>query len=164
MLATGTFKVIKPTDRELVMTHTFDAPPSVVFDAWTNAEHVRHWWDPSGVPLNACEIDLRPNGIFRWVNTAHGGGHVFTGIYHEISRPERLVFAVKSFPSRPDPLTTLTFVEDNGKTKFTMRIQCDSKEDRDALLQMRIDVGTGMTLGNLANYLNHSNQRAEGLR
>jgi uncharacterized protein YndB with AHSA1/START domain len=143
----------KPTDREIVLTRYFDAPRTAVFDAWTKAEHVAHWWDPSGVPLSACEIDLRPNGTFRWVNSAHGGDHTFAGTYREITAPERLVFNVKIFPSRPDPLTTLIFSEEGGKTKLTMRIECNSIEDRDALLQMRIDVGTGRTLENLAEFL-----------
>jgi uncharacterized protein YndB with AHSA1/START domain len=151
---TATFTVTTPTDREIVLTRTFDAPRSAVFEAWTKAEHVKHWWDPSGVPLSVCEIDLRPNGSFRWINAAHGGEHTFTGTYREIAPPERLVFTVKIFPSRPDPLTTLVLHEERGKTKITMTIKCDSNEDRDALLQMRMDVGTGRTLDNLAEYLN----------
>ena len=99
----GTFRVTTPTDREILLTRTFDAPRETVFEAWTKAEHVRHWWDPSGFPLSVCEIDLRPNGVFRWVNSAHGAEHTFTGIYREIAAPERLVFTVKMFPSRPDP-------------------------------------------------------------
>jgi uncharacterized protein YndB with AHSA1/START domain len=150
----GTFKVTTPTDREILLTRIFDAPRAAVFEAWTKAEHVKHWWDPSGVPLSACEIDLRPDGAFRWVNNAHGGEHSFTGTYREITAPERLVFTVKILPSRPDPLATLLFSEDGSKTKLTMRIECNSIEDRDALLQMRMDVGTGRTLENLAEYLN----------
>ncbi len=152
MKNTETFQVTTPSDREIFLTRTFDAPRAVVFEAWTKAEHVKHWWDPTGVPLAVCEIDLRPNGMFRWVNSAHDG-HVFSGIYREIKAPERLVFSVKIFPSRPDPLTTLLFKEEGGKTKLAMRIECGSMEDRDALLQMRIDVGTGRTLDNLAGYL-----------
>ena len=149
----GTFKVTTPTDCEIVLTRTFDAPRETVFEAWTKAEHVKHWWDPSGVPLSVCEIDLRPNGAFRWVNNAHGAEHTFTGTYLEITAPERLVFTVKMFPSRPDPLTTLLFSQDGSKTKLTMKIECSSIEDRDGLLQMRIDAGTGRTLENLAKYL-----------
>src|ERR1700690_676153 len=119
MRNTETFQVTTPSDREIFLTRTFDAPRVVVFEAWTKAEHVKHWWDPTGVPLSACEIDLRPNGTFRWVNGAHGG-HVFSGTYREITAPERLVFSVKIFPSRPDPLTTLLFQEEEGKTKLTM--------------------------------------------
>src|SRR5258708_7015561 len=107
----------------------------------------------SGVPLSVCEIDLRPNGAFRWVNSAHGMEHSFTGTYSEITAPERLVFAVRIIPSRPDPVATLIFSEEGGKTKLTMTIECKSVGDRDALLQMRIDVGTPRTLENLPEYL-----------
>ncbi len=149
----GTFKVTTPTDPKLVLTRIFDAPRAVVFEAWTKAEHVTHWWDPSGAPLSVCEIDLRPNGAFRWVNSAGGGEHFFTGTYREITAPERLVFTVRILPSRPEPLATLLFSEDGSKTKLMMTIECNSIEDRDALLQMRIDVGTARTLENLAEYL-----------
>ncbi len=152
MKYTESFQVTTPSDREILMTRSFDAPRAALFEAWTKAEHVKHWWDPTGVPLSVCEIDLRPNGAFRWVNNSHGG-HVFSGIYREIMAPERLVFSVKIFPSRPDPLTILLFSEEGRTTKLTMRIECGSLDDRDALLQMRIDVGTGRTLDNLAGYL-----------
>jgi uncharacterized protein YndB with AHSA1/START domain len=161
MKNTETFEVTTPTDREIVLTRSFDALRLTVFEAWTKGEHVKHWWDPTGVPLSVCEIDLRPNGAFRWVNSNAHGGHVFSGSYREITPPARLVFTVKMFPSRPDPVTTLVFSEEGSKTKLTMRIECGSQEDRDALLKMRIDVGTARTLENLAEYLNRSHQTTE---
>ncbi len=154
MKNTGTFSVTTPTDREIVMTRVFDAPRSLVFEAWTKAEHVAHWWDPSGVPLSVCEIDLRPDGAFRWVHRgADGAGYSFTGTYREITPPERLVFATRMFPSSPESVGTLVFTDERGKTKLTMTIECSSIEDRDALLKMRVDAGTGRTLENLAEYL-----------
>ena len=148
-------KIATPTDREIVITRIFDASRAVVFEAWTHAEHVAHWWDPSGVPLAVCEIDLRPNGAFRWVHRAPDGGegHAFTGIYREIAPPEKLVFTVRMFPSSPEPVGTLVFTEDGKKTKLTMTIECATKEDCDALVQMRIDAGTAQTLENLAAYM-----------
>jgi uncharacterized protein YndB with AHSA1/START domain len=153
--ANGTFEVTTPTDSLIVMSRMFAAPRQIVFEAWTQAEHVANWWDPSGRPLAVCEIDLRPNGAFRWVHSASGGrpGHEFTGVYREIIPPERLVFTVRMFPSSPEPVGTLVFTEDGMKTILTMTIECKSKEDRDALLQMRIDSGTARTLENLAVYL-----------
>jgi uncharacterized protein YndB with AHSA1/START domain len=133
-----------------VVTRLFDAPRALVFEAWTKAEHVTHWWDPSGVPLAVCEIDLRPNGAFRWVNrTPDGGeGHSFTGIYREIAPPGKLVF------TGPDQgVGTLVFTEEGKQTKLTITMECATKKDRDALLQMRVDAGTAQTLENLAAYL-----------
>jgi uncharacterized protein YndB with AHSA1/START domain len=149
----GGFNVTLPAKREILLTRTFEAPRAAVFEAWTNAEQVKHWWDPSGVPLSCCEIELRPGGSFRWVNSAHGAEHVFTGTYCEIAPPERLVFTAHMFPSSPGALTHLTFSEDEGRTKLTMRIECASVEERDALLRIRIDQGTGRTLENLDRYL-----------
>jgi uncharacterized protein YndB with AHSA1/START domain len=151
----GAVKITTPTDREIVIARIFDAPRAVVFEAWTKPEHVAHWWDPSGKPLAVCEIDLRPNGAFRWVHRAPDGGegHSFTGIYREIVPPEKLVFTVRLFPTSPEPVGTLVFTEDGRKTRLTMTIECMTKKNRDALLQMRIDDGTAQTLENLAAYL-----------
>jgi uncharacterized protein YndB with AHSA1/START domain len=147
-------KITTPTDREIVITRIFEAPRAVVFEAWTKAKHVAHWWDPSGIPLAVCEIDLRPNGAFRWVHGGSDGeGYAFTGTYREISAPEKLVFTVRMSPSGTDPTATLVFIEEADKTKLTITMECSSKEDRDALLQMRVDVGTAQTLENLAAYL-----------
>src|SRR4051812_13042023 len=85
--------VTLPSDREIVITRSFDAPRALVFEAWTRPEHVAQWWDPSGAPLAACEIDLRPNGAFRFVNQSQGGvEHQFSGTYSEVSAPARIVF------------------------------------------------------------------------
>ena len=147
----GAVTVTTPGDRQIVVTRVFDAPRALVFEAWTKAEHVAHWWDPSGARLAVCEIDLRPNGAFRFVNRAPGGGegHSFSGIYREISPPGKLVFGSPSGPGA----STLVFTEQGKKTKLTMTIDCASKEERDALLQMRVDAGTAQTLNNLAAYL-----------
>jgi uncharacterized protein YndB with AHSA1/START domain len=66
------------------------------------------------------------------------------------------------FPSSPDPVTTLLFSEVNGKTTLTMTILCHSRADRDAMLQMRIDVGTGRTMDNLARYLDREGSAISG--
>jgi len=144
----GEFSVTTPTDRQIVMTRSFDAPRELVFEAWTKAEHVAQWWDPSGVPLTVCEIDLRVGGTFRWINIINGMESPFTGTYREIVPPERLVFS-----SGPESAATLIFSESSGKTTLKMILECASKEDRDALLQMRVDAGAARTLENLAAYL-----------
>lgn len=143
-------KVTTPSDREIVITRLFDAPRTIVFEAWTKAEHVVHWWDPSGVPLSVCEIDLRPTGAFRFVNAGpEGAQYPFTGIYREIAPPERLVFTTRNSSSG----ATLIFSEHQGKTTLTMTIKSASRDERDALLKMRVDVGTSRTLDNLDEYL-----------
>jgi uncharacterized protein YndB with AHSA1/START domain len=149
----GSARVTTPSDREIVITRAFDAPRTVVFDAWTTAEHVAQWWDPSRAPLAVCEIDLRPNGAFRFVHQGPDGlTHPFTGVYREIVAPARLVFTTRS-PSGAESVGTLVFTEHEGRTTLTMTIACQSMADRDALLRMRVDVGTARTLDNLDEYL-----------
>jgi uncharacterized protein YndB with AHSA1/START domain len=147
----GAVEISTPGDRQIVVARIFDAPRTVVFEAWIKAEHVTRWWDPSGLPLAVCEIDLRPNGAFRWVNRAPDGGegHSFTGIYREIVPPERLVFTDASDRGR----STLVFTEEGKQTKLTITIECATSNDRKMLLQMRVDAGTAQTLENLAAYL-----------
>jgi uncharacterized protein YndB with AHSA1/START domain len=143
-----------PADRNIVITRTFDAPRTLVFEAWTRAEHVSRWWDPSGTPLSSCDIDLRPNGAFRWVHQGqHGPGHVFAGTYREISAPERIVFSTRMGAHAEETIGTLDFREREGKTTLTVTITCASIAGKDALLQMRVDAGTAQTLSNLADYL-----------
>jgi uncharacterized protein YndB with AHSA1/START domain len=152
----------EPGSTTIMVTRLFDAPPSAVFEAWTKAEHVAHWWDPSGAPLAVCEIDLRPGGAFRWVNQGDKGmEYPFTGTYREIAPPDGLVFAARTFPSSPESIATLSFIEYSGGTKFIMTIECQSIEDRDALLAMRVDVGTARTLENLAAFLHQIGQTEE---
>ena len=148
-------KTTSAKEPTLVITRIFDAPRELVFDAYTKPELLTRWMGVMpGWTFAVCEIDLRPNGAFRWVHRGAGGGaYSFTGTYREITPPERLVFATRMFPSSPESVGTLVFAEERGKTKFTMTIECHSIEDRDALLRMRVDAGTARTLENLAEYL-----------
>jgi uncharacterized protein YndB with AHSA1/START domain len=159
MTSQRTASISTPSDREIVITRSFDAPRRVVFDAWTKPEHVAAWWDPTGVRLETCEIDLRPNGAFRFV---HAGGRgpaaTFAGVYREIDAPRRLVFTTPS-PSGAESVGTLMFEEHQGMTTLTMTIACASAADCEALLRMRVDVGTARTLDNLDAYLDAIRRR-----
>jgi uncharacterized protein YndB with AHSA1/START domain len=125
-----------------------------VFDAWTRPERVARWWDPSRRPLARCEIDLRPDGAFRFEHQTggDGAGHVFAGVYREIARPDRLVFATPS-PSGGESVGTLEFRPSGDATTLVMTITCASRADRDALLRMRVDQGTVRSLENLDAFL-----------
>jgi uncharacterized protein YndB with AHSA1/START domain len=146
--------VAEPKKPTIFMKRMFAAPPAIVFEAWTKPEHVAQWWDPNGEPLAVCEIDLRVNGAFRWVNRGPDGvNHPFTGTYLKIAAPKQLKFTVQTSPSGSPSVGTLVFREKVGQTEFTLTIECDSVEQRDMLLKFRVDVGTAHTLENLAKYV-----------
>ena len=74
------------------------ASPEAVFDAWTRPEQISDWWDPDGVPLRECSIDLRVGGEFKLVDRGHSPP--FAGVYRVIERPSLLVFAIREARSR----------------------------------------------------------------
>ena len=144
-------QVTLPSDREILIIRAFAAPRDVVFEAWTKPEHLAHWWDPSRERLASCEIDLRPNGTFRFI--PRGAKPPFIGIYRDIVPHERLVFSTVVAPSGAESIGTLIFEERDGRTILRLTIACASKADRDALLEMRVDAGTLQTLENLSEYV-----------
>jgi uncharacterized protein YndB with AHSA1/START domain len=144
-------QVTLPSDREILIVRAFAAPRDVVFEAWTKPEHLAHWWDPSRERLASCDIDLRPNGTFRFV--PKGAKPPFIGTYRDVVPPVRLVFSTVVAPSGMESVGTLLFEERDGRTILRLTIACASKADRDALLEMRVDAGTLRTLENLSEYV-----------
>ena len=73
-------------------TRLLPATRERVFDCWTRAEHMTHWFAPRGFTVHSVEVDARPGGIFQLTMRAPDGGeHLVRGIYSEVVRPERLV-------------------------------------------------------------------------
>lgn len=144
----GTTTFTTPSDRELVATRVFDAPPALVFAAWTNPEHMPHWMlGPAGWTMPVCEIDLRPGGAwhFAW-RGPDGTGMEMRGVYREIAPPDRLVSTESWGGDWPETLNTLALTEEDGKTKTACTVLYPSKKARDAA------VGTGMKEGWSASY------------
>lgn len=140
-------------DREIRITRWFSAPRRAVFEAWTRAEHIARWWDPSGTPLAVAEVDLRPGGAFRFEHAAgKAGGHVFVGRYQEIVPPERLSF-VSPAPGGGETLGILVLEDRGGGTSLTLTMRSASSEARELLLKIGVDAGTARTLDNLARFL-----------
>ncbi|HXV65021.1 MAG TPA: SRPBCC domain-containing protein, partial [Vicinamibacteria bacterium] len=117
-----TLHVTTPTDREVVMTRIFDAPRTLVFEAWTRCEHVKRWMiGPEGWTMPICEIDLRPGGANRFVwRRSNGTEMEIRGVYREIRPPERLVFTEWWGGDWPETIDTLVLTEKNGQTTTTL--------------------------------------------
>ncbi|MFC9250997.1 SRPBCC family protein [Amycolatopsis thailandensis] len=146
--------VTKSGDLEIVMTRSFDAPRTLVFDAWTKPELVRRWFGPHGCEVVECEIDLRVGGRWRY-RLLHDGGRemVLQGVYQEISRPERLVSLETNEDceaSEGDALATLTLTEHGGVTTLTQVVRYGSKRIRDAVLESGMERGVGEGFDRLA--------------
>jgi uncharacterized protein YndB with AHSA1/START domain len=122
--------------QDLIVRRVFDAPPELVFKAWTECEHLQRWWGPKGFTTPHCSIDLRPGGSMHYsMRSPEGEDYWGIGTFQEIAPPEKIVY-LDSFAdeqgNQVDPsvygmgewpaetLTTLTFAGSNGKTELTL--------------------------------------------
>jgi uncharacterized protein YndB with AHSA1/START domain len=123
---------------ELIITRVFDAPRSLVFEAWTQPEHLARWWGPQGFTTIAGEMDVRPGGAwFRVMRSPEGALYTKRGIYREIVAPERLVFTYVNEAADgtldAETLVTVTFEEQGAGTRLTLHhTGFESVESRDA--------------------------------
>ena len=124
-------------DRELVVTRTFNAPPSAVFRAWSQPELFRRWWFPksiSGVSLVSCDMDVRTGGKYRLEFSTGGSDTVsFHGKYLEVVPNERIVWT--NDEGDDGAVTTVTFEDLGGKTLLHFHEIYPSKEALEEALQ-----------------------------
>jgi len=153
----GKLQISTPSDRELAMTRVFDAPRSMVFDAWTKPELLKRWLGVfGGWTFAVCEVDLRVGGKYRFVWRGKDGNEMaMGGVYREIVRPERIVCTEKFDDPwyEGDAIDTTTFVERAGKTTMTTTVLYGSKEIRDAVLKSPMESGVAKSYDKLAEVL-----------
>jgi uncharacterized protein YndB with AHSA1/START domain len=153
----GKLQISTPSDRELAMTRLFDAPRSMVFDAWTKPELLRRWLGVFGSwTFAVCEVDLRVGGKYRFVWRGKDGNEMaMGGVYREIVRPEQIVCTEKFDDPwyEGDAIDTTTFVERAGKTTMTTTVLYGSKEIRDAVLKSPMESGVAKSYDKLAEVL-----------
>jgi uncharacterized protein YndB with AHSA1/START domain len=123
----------RKSERELVVTRTFNAPARIVFEAWTRSELFKLWWVPKslGMNLRSCELDVRVGGGYR-LEFGHDAANTmaFFGKYIEVTPPSRLVWT--NDESEDGPVTTVTFEEKDGQTLLVLHELYPSKEALDA--------------------------------
>jgi uncharacterized protein YndB with AHSA1/START domain len=117
-------------DRQLVINRVFDAPRELVFEAWTDPKHLAQWWGPKGFTNTVHDIDIRPGGVWRYVMHGPDGVDYYNKIvYIEVVNPERLVYSHGGGDEDDSFQVTVTFAEQGGKTKLTMRMLFKSAEE-----------------------------------
>ena len=146
--------VERTSDRELVVTRTFDAPARIVFDAWTKPELLKRWWAPKsfGATLFECEQDLRVGGAYRFVfGRDRKDPEVFSGRYVEVDPPSRLVLTqlYERMSDVGDVVVTADFEESQGRTRLTLRHLFPSKEALEGALASGMERGMRVTLDQL---------------
>lgn len=128
--------VDRKSERELVVTRTFNGPARIVFEAWTKPDLLLRWWAPrsTGMALLSCEADVRAGGRYRFEFGKDGSTSMaFFGRYLEVIPPSRLVWTNEE--SADGAVTTVTFEEKGGKTLLVLHEIYPSKEALDYAIE-----------------------------
>lgn len=147
--------IAEPGKQELVITRDVDAPRDLVFKTLTDPNLIPQWWGPKILTTTVDQMDVRPGGMWRYVQRAPDGNeYAFHGVFHEILPPDRLVYTFE-FEGMPGhvSLETVTIEEHDGKTTLTDKTVFQTIEDRDGMLSSDMEAGAAETMDRFAELL-----------
>jgi uncharacterized protein YndB with AHSA1/START domain len=155
-----TSAIMKPDPNlDLVLERVVDVPKELVWKAWTEPEHIKHWFAPAPWTTVDCEIDLRPGGIFRTtMRSPEGQDFPNVGCYLEIVPNERLIWTNALLPGyRPseNPFFTaiLTMETEGNGTRYTAHAMHRNEAGRKQHEEMGFYEGWGICLDQLVEYV-----------
>ncbi|HUP62940.1 MAG TPA: SRPBCC family protein [Thermoanaerobaculia bacterium] len=139
-------------DREIRATRVFDAPRELVWKVWTDPVHIAQWWGPNGFTNTISEMEVKPGGVWRFIMHGPDGTDYPNEItYLEVEKPSRLVYDHGPVPRFR---VTVTFEEEGGRTRLTMRSLFETAEEREKVVEEYGAIeGLNQTLGRLAEHL-----------
>jgi len=151
MNTTETLATVNPDEPGITFQRILDAPRELVFEVWTQPQHIVKWWGPNGFTNTTQQMDVRNGGV--WDSIMHGPdgtdykNHI---IYDEVMPPERLVYTNVSGKFQ----SVVTFEKHGNQTRLTMQTIFGSAEQRDRIIKAVDAVEGGkQTLGRLVDYL-----------
>lgn len=164
-MSKATQKMERPSDREFVVSRTFAAPRELVWQAWSQCEHLQAWWAPAGWSVPVCKMDFRVGGTWHYCmkgpmpdgTVAESWGLT---VYQEIVEPERIV-ALDQFADAegnvsaemPKMLNTITFTAVDDQTKVTSHTEFAAAEDLETVIKMGMEEGLSQSWDQLDEYL-----------
>jgi uncharacterized protein YndB with AHSA1/START domain len=142
----------------VALTRVFDAPRQQVFECWTRAEHLTHWFGPKGFTIHSCETDPRPGGVFKLcIRSADGKDYWVRGTYREVDAPARLVIVCAADDEkgieRLEETIHVTFTESQGKTTVAVNATARGPSDEAAAMLKGMDKGWAQTVERLGQHL-----------
>jgi HlyD family secretion protein len=154
----------QPGQPTIALSRVFEAPHRRVFEAWTQPEQVRRWYNLQGLKLSECEIDLQAGGKWRLVFSGpQGRAHSISGVYHEVAPPHRLVHSYWHDDAPHFEATeTLEFRENGESTLLTSTLLHKSVESRDAHVRSGMQDRAAQILDSLAEHIESRATDADG--
>lgn len=150
---------VTDADREIVISRVFDASRELVWEAWTNPEHVAKWWGPDGFTTTIEKMDFCEGGV--WKHVMHGPDgtdYPNSSVFREIVKPERIVYSHGGREGGPGAhfVATWTFEALGKQTRLTLRLVFDTSAERDLVAaKYGVIEGGKQTLARLAEFLPH---------
>ncbi len=151
-MAVRTNPAAKRSERELVITHLFDAPRTLLWKLWTDPEHIKHWWGPDGFTNTIDKMEVKEGGVWEFVmHGPDGTDYKNKSFYTRVVEPELLMF---DHVVGPRFQVTVTFTEQGKKTLLTWRMVFESAEHLDRVIQEgKADRGLEQNIARLEDHL-----------
>ena len=138
--------------RELAIARVLNAPRELVWEVWTNPEHIKDWWGPNGFTNTIFQMDVEPGGVWDFImHGPDGTDYKNKSIYKEVIKPEKLVY---DHVSAPKFQFTVTFTEQGRKTLVSIQMLFETSEERDNVVKVfKADEGLRQNIYKLEGYL-----------
>jgi len=145
-------------EHTVALTRVFDAPRSRVFDCWTRAEHLSHWFGPKNFTIHSCETDPRPGGVFKLCMRAPDGKDYWVrGQFREMDFPHHLVITCAADDEKGveqlQEVIDVTFTEADGRTTVSLNARARGPSDEAAAMLRGMDKGWAQTVDRLGAHL-----------
>ena len=142
----------------VALTRVFEAPRELVFECWTRAEHLVHWFGPKGFTIHSCEADPRPGGVLKFCMRAPDGDEYWVrGLFTEIDFPEHLIITCAADDhkgiERLHEVIDVTFTESQGRTTVRINAVARGPSDEAAAMLKGMDKGWAQTVDRLGAHL-----------
>lgn len=140
------------TNRELVITRLLNAPVELVWEVFTNPEHIKNWWGPNGFTNTIDTMEVKPGGIWEFVmHGPDGTDYKNKNTFKEVVKHQRIVF---EHVSTPKHTTTITFTAKNKQTTLHWHMLFESAEQLEQVIKVfKADEGLKQNITRLEDYL-----------
>jgi uncharacterized protein YndB with AHSA1/START domain len=145
-------RITTTSDRELVIERLLNAPIELVWEVFTEPDHIKNWWGPNGFTNTIFRMDIKPGGTWDFImHGPDGRDYKNKNIFLEVVKHERIVY---EHVSTPKHVTTITFTEKENKTLLKWRMVFDTVEEKENVIKVfKADEGLKQNVGKLEKYL-----------
>lgn len=144
-------------DRDIALSRVFDAPRELVYEVWTQPEHLAQWYGPDGFSITTYEMNFSVGGMWRFMmHGPDGTDYPNVIIFRKIVPNERLEFWHADDADKPaiEFNVVVTFEQADGGTKVTLRNRFATVEEKQRVIdEFGAIEGGKQTLGRLCDYL-----------